>query len=133
MKHKNRCNCELCTELNNANKSRESVVRFVKLASILAEKTKLPPLDIARHVCHLQRIARRAKANATALCNVAGHQERHDKRAESLRRQGARIVADLGGGFALTIGGDPRGPCCWLKIPGIPGDGWDRDAGHPIY
>ena len=31
----------------------------------------------------------------------------------------------------LMFGGDPRGPCGWLKVSDMPGDGWDH--GFAIY
>lgn len=113
--------------------SRESYERGAELAAILARHTKLPANIIARHVCHLQRIARQAKASAIRDCNDAAYQGQHDRKIASLERHAAGMLADFGAGFTLTLDGDPRGPCCYLKIPGVRGDGMDPDAGHAIY
>lgn len=118
---------------------RESYERAAYLAALIARKSDLPAHLIARHVTHLQRIARQAVNSAVNLCNVPDYQERHDRKMESLRKHGYTIVeqlnkaAPMGSAYNLALGGDPRGPCCWLKIPGERGDGMDPDSGFAVY
>ena len=114
--------------------ARDSAERAAELAILVSRHSALPANVIARHVCHLQRIARQAKASATALCNVPGYQERHDHKVHRLRHHATCICLELGAGFRVELDGDPRGPCCWITIPGERGEPLSHDEkSYSVY
>lgn len=125
--------------------ARQSAERAAELAAIIARKCDLPANVIARHVCHLQRMARQAVNISTNLCNIPDYQEIHDKRVYSLTARGNKIAAEIAkaqpgdqlapgrGGARVHVGGDPRGPCFYLQIDGAKGDGWDPERGYAVY
>lgn len=114
--------------------SRESAERVGVLCILVSRHTDLPANVIARHVCHLQRIAWQAKSNATALCNVPDYQEQFDRKMARLRKHAAAICAEFANGFKVALGGDPRGPCAWLTIPGEPGESFSHDEkSYSVY
>lgn len=109
--------------------SRETHERAAHLAALLARKSPLPASVIARHVTQLQRIAKQAKAAEVNRCNVPGF----DYEGKLKRLAGHAASACKAMGVSIALGGDPCGPCCWLKIPGERGDGMDPDSGIAVY
>lgn len=116
--------------------SRESLHRACELTALIARACPDQPAHlIATRVAHLQRIARQAKAICERQCNGYHHEEdetRDNKRIDGLRRRAQALAADFCTSATVRLGGDPRGPCCRIKIPGQPGDGWDRGAGEYV-
>ena len=120
------------------------------LARALPDAT---PAAIARAVQAMQVAARAAKRWSEMECSYPltdAQQARGDKRVERLARAAFTALADahpqkagnpaqefgLIDGCArvrLRFGGDPRGPCGFLHISDMPGDGWSRDDGVAIY
>ncbi len=90
------------------------------------EIQKLNPHQIARIVLQLQREASAQKTAATNLCNIADYQETYDKKTASARARVAKLLEPFPG-VKARLGGDPRGACFYLAVPGIGGDGWDED------
>ena len=93
------------------------------------------PLAVA--VLAAQRAARTAKRRAEFACSfdegeaLATKRDKREMRAcvtisEALARAGVP-------GVIVSLGGDPRGPCGYLQVPGLPGDGWAQDRGFPLY
>ena len=121
------------------------------------------PAAIARAVRALQDAARAAKRWSETTCSYPltdAQQARGEKRCARLAQAAwAAIVACPGTaqsagrvpGYVayvrdavtehnpsartvrLRFGGDPRGPCGFLVISDMPGDGWSRDDGFAIY
>lgn len=94
------------------------------------------PHHIADTVAAMQKAARAAKTAAENACNYP-QTEAQEARAE---KRGARAQAHLNESLRLlfgdnleaptvTLGGDPRGPCAMLHIPGERGDGWGDGFG----
>lgn len=117
-----------------------SIERAAILAAILARvNPSLGPFQIAQNVMHLQRIGRQAETIAVNLCNLPDYQETFDKRMKGLRRRAGDICERLSvpcvhGNIWAALGGDPRGYCLKLHIPGMAGDGFGGvDDGLPVY
>lgn len=127
------------------------IERTGKLCAILARRfPDAAPHLLARAVVKAQRAGRSAKAAEERACNVSFPS---DEAAEafqlSLKRKAARTLAMLAEacagpdqppaeGLSVTMGGDCRGPCAWLRVRGtdgewMQGDGWDSEAGFPLY
>jgi len=95
------------------------------------------PHQVARLVTDMQRHTRMAKRHAlTAMYNG-----RSDTAADRLAAQYHQTAENfttrlesLGApkGTTVELGGDPRGPCGWLAIPGMTGDGCGN-PGFAIY
>lgn len=94
------------------------------------------PANIAHVVLQLQRIATSQKTAATNLCNIPNYQETYNKRTEGQRERVAALLEAFPGA-KVKLGGDPRGNCCYLSLPGVAGDAWDIDdngvRGWPVY
>lgn len=107
------------------------------------------PHLLARAVIRAQRFGLSAKALAERECNVPVAEAETDAARKRMDRKAARILAELeiacagpdkppAKWLAIRSGGDPRGPCAWLRICAedgdwMPGDGWDSAAGFPLY
>ena len=132
--------------------------RSALLAAVLARA--LPdaaPHLIARAVAAMQHAAKahkRAAENACSYPMTEAQTARADKRCARLHaaaelavyeacpppcaRDGVGVVyvgtsSKPIRNLRLTFGGDPRGPCGWLKVSDMPGDGWDHADGFAIY
>lgn len=118
--------------------------RAAELAVILAMHahscgTSTAPHRIAELVVTMQKAARGAKRKAEWECCDHSYSGEWGARAEGRQANTqAKINAALlalydGRDDAPTIelGGDPRGPCARLHIPGQRGDGWGD--GFAIY
>ena len=119
--------------------------RAAELAVILAlhshECGMIPaPHRIAKAVAEMQKAARTAKRAAENACNypMTGEQQaRVAKREERLQAElneelrAMVTVQHADKAPTIEIGGDPRGPCARLHIPGQRGDGWGD--GFAIY
>lgn len=126
-----------------ADSNRSSASRAAELAAILAQYctgigASPGPRHIAAAVMALQKAARSAKRQAEHACNYGYRDDAHEARA--LKRQAraqdklAEQLAQLTGGVLacrVELGGDPRGPCARLHVPGQRGDGWGD--GYGIY
>ena len=123
--------------------------RAAQLAVYLAQylhPLSNPPAPglIARTVVAMQKAARSAKRSEEALCNydygAGATEKRHARMAKVAAKLNSELRAMVGNiaawgatdGFpTVTLGGDPRGSCGTLHIPGQPGDGWGD--GFAIY
>lgn len=53
---------------------------------------------------------------------------------EGLRKRAGAILGALEvTGARSIVGGDPRGPCMWIAIPGIRGDGMEGGEQLAVY
>lgn len=99
---------------------------------------------IARTVVAMQKAARSAKRAAENACTcpvtpegVLRAARKQERQQETLNADLRAMVGDVAAwgatdGFpTVTLGGDPRGSCGTLHIPGQPGDGWGD--GFAIY
>ena len=116
------------------------------LTAYLCTELRLPPAPhkVAKVVCAMQKAARSAKRQAEHACNYGYRDDAHEARAmrrrDRAQEQLNAMLCELAGGGTLAaeyaptveLGGDPRGPCAWLKIPGQRGDGWGGE-GYGIY
>ena len=113
------------------------------------------PGAIARAVSAMQLAARAHKRDGEAACSYPRTEAQEARAAKRLERlagkawlmvycaSGVAMVGDAGDGWeslaahgrtlTLRFGGDPRGPCGYLTICDMPGDGWSRDEGFAIY
>lgn len=124
----------------NTNDSR---YRAAYLAHVLAGhpgQTALnPPHVVAGLVLDMQRAAKSAVTYETNRCNypmTEAQEERAQRRIERLQDGiNARLAAAWPGDAAprLSLGGDPRGPCARLTVPGQRGDGWNAEDGFAVY
>lgn len=98
------------------------------------------PYQLGRIVDDMQRATRAAKSWGVRLCNEPMDDRQHDRGMSRIHRMQAKINARLVELFGtddvdlcprVEIGGDPRGACGFLHIPGIQGDGWG--PGFAIY
>lgn len=118
-----------------------NIERAAELSAIIAKRYPLArPHMVARYVVAAQRASLRAKARAEWLCEyeeaegLAKRRNAAEDRAERAFLAGLREALALQEGEegpALELGGDPRGPCGRLHIPGLQGDGWG--AGFAVY
>ena len=122
--------------------------RAAELAALLARHYPAAPIGrIAAVVNQMQSAARAAKSWGERRCSV--------DMPESVQAKGERTIAriqsvinevlktpdmcanEYGSGVThsdparISLGGDCRGPCGSLHIPGLPGDGWG--PGFAIY
>ena len=134
-----------------SNTYRSDPHRAAELAAVLTAylctelRLQPAPHKVAKVVCAMQKAARSAKRQAEHACNYGYRDDAH--MARTMRRQDrtqARLniaLLDLAEGGAhstvepyaptVELGGDPRGPCARLHIPGQRGDGWGD--GWAIY
>jgi len=96
------------------------------------------PHVVAGLVLDMQRAARSAVTYETNRCSypmTEAQEERAQRRIERLEAGiNARLAAAWPGSPpVLSLGGDPRGPCARLKVPGQRGDGWNADDGFAVY
>jgi hypothetical protein len=97
------------------------------------------PMRLARVAVAMQKAGRMAKRQAENACNYPMTEEQQTRAARRLAKVQTQLNAELDemvghrGPLAPTIalGGDPRGPCATLHIPGQRGDGWGD--GFAIY
>lgn len=131
-----------------ADSNRSDPKRGAELAAILAQYCATigaspGPHHIAAAVMALQKAARSAKRQPENACNYGYRDEAAEARAMKRldRAQDKLNLVLLGlisGGLpaaeyapTVELGGDPRGPCASLHIPGQRGDGWGD--GFAIY
>ena len=130
-----------------ADSNRSDPKRGAELAAVLAQYCATigaspGPHHIAAAVMALQKAARSAKRQAEHACNYGyrdgAHEARATKRQDRAQDRLSLVLLGLiGGGLpaerapTVELGGDPRGPCARLHIPGQRGDGWGD--GFAIY
>lgn len=118
--------------------------RAAELAALLVQHApwqgfeKPQPHHVARTVAMLQRATVAAKHWAERQCNEPiddAQQARGDKRIAKMQAECNVALDVLFGGVVprctVKLGGDPRGACGRLHIPGQRGDGWGD--GFAIY
>jgi hypothetical protein len=108
--------------------------RAAELSALLAQRYPAArPYLLARAIVGAQRAALRAKARAERACTY-GEDEAADARCEAAFAAAIREALALDPteeAPRITLGGDPRGPCGYLHIPGLRGDGWGE--GFALY
>lgn len=123
-----------------ADSNRSSASRAAELAAILAQYcaslgvNNPPPFRIAAAVMAMQKAARSAKRACSYSYRDDAAEARATKRQVRAQDKLAEQLAQLTGGVLkcrVELGGDPRGPCATLHIPGQRGDGWGD--GYGIY
>ena len=129
--------------------SKPDPARAAELAAILAQRYPLSrPVMVARVIVEAVKLARYAKSRAELECSYPMTEENCNRAARRIERAAARINATLADACmgdadasvkrdpaqapTCDFGGDPRGTCGRLIVPGMDGDGWDRD-GFPLY
>lgn len=122
-----------------AAKAEEGPARCAELSIILARRYP----DAKGHlipglVVRLQQLAAMAHAYAEELCNGDIEEEEQEEREAKHHGIAADLAADMWWLFGeehlvINLGRDPRGPCCYLKVPGVRGDGWDPEEGFAVY
>lgn len=100
----------------------------------------VPAYQLGRIVEDMQRATRAAKAAGVRLCNEQMSEAQSDRLMNRTHKAEGAINAHLVELFGtddvdlcprVDLGGDPRGPCGRLHIPGQRGDGWGE--GFAIY
>lgn len=100
----------------------------------------VPAYQLGRTVEDMQRATRAAKAAGVRLCNEPMSEAQSDRLINRTHKAEGAINARLVELFGtddvdlcprVDLGGDPRGPCGRLHIPGQRGDGWGE--GFAIY
>lgn len=133
-----------------SNTFRSDPRRAAELACILtlyasSVGATVKPHLLADAVAAMQKAARAAKRQAEHECNYSYPDEaaearamkRQDRQQTQLNGMLAAIVEHATHGAEapnlphVELGGDPRGPCARLHIPGQRGDGWGE--GFAIY
>lgn len=125
-------------------------VRAAELAAILAQRYPLSrPVMVARVIVEAVKLARYAKARAELECSYPMTEENCNRATRRMERAAVKVNRELASaiyGAELSpkdadnamnmprceFGGDPRGCCGKLIVPGMDGDGWGRD-GFPLY
>jgi hypothetical protein len=122
--------------------------RAAELAVILTQYAVLQgaepsPSWIAGAVAEMQAAARSAKRRATHACNYGLDDKQEAAQERWTNRAQAKINAALAKATVpqdradmapkIELGGDPRGPCARLHIPGQKGDGWGWGDGFAVY
>ena len=124
--------------------SNKPAFRAAELAALLARHyPDANPYRIARVVAAMQTAARASVNWQVRRCNEAmteAQEERGERRiarmADKINHELSlsglgRTAAGAGTNAELSLGGDPRGPCARLTIPGQRGDGWGD--GFAVY
>lgn len=116
--------------------------RAAELAAILAQRYPLSrPVMVARAIVEAVKLARYAKARAELECSYPMTEENMNRAARRIERAARKLNAELAEAVmregsanmpVFEFGGDPRGACGKLRVPGLDGDGWGRD-GFPLY
>jgi len=97
------------------------------------------PYQIAAVVARMQKAARATRLAEMRACNVALTEKQ--QQAQEMKRNKAQedinttlrfLFRDHAEPPTILLGGDPRGACAFLKIPGLPGDGFNSTEGFPI-
>lgn len=92
------------------------------------------PVRISRAVVAMQKAARSAKRWELFSSNERHTEETEEKNERRLINMQDKLNAELramvtaqhaGQAPTISLGGDCRGHCAHLRIPGMPGDGWD--------
>ena len=119
---------------------KDSRYRAAYLAHALAE---LPGQPGARHgaarlVLDMQRAAKSAVTYETNRCSYPMTEAQEARAQRRIERLEAGINARLAAAWpgsppVLSLGGDPRGPCARLTVPGQRGDGWNAEDGFAVY
>lgn len=122
--------------------NRPDPTRAAELAAMLAKAYPAArPAMVARVMVEAVKLARYAKARAELECSYPMTEENCNRAAQRIFRATDKINADLRAALGLEspegaprceFGGDPRGACGKLYVPGLDGDGWGRD-GFPLY
>lgn len=130
--------------------NRPDPTRAAELAAILTQRyPHSRPAMVARVMVEAVKLARYAKARAELECSYPMTEENCNRAARRIERAAAKVNHDLASaiyGAKLSrrdaetainmprceFGGDRRGTCGKLIIPGMDGDGWGRD-GFPLY
>lgn len=119
--------------------------RSAVLSAILAKQfPEARPVLLARAIVAAQRTALSAKGTEEGFCNYAYTEADFDRFHARMKRKAVQLAAELAeacsaksGEIGLRFGGDPRGPCGYLRITQPdgtpnPGDGFGGD-GYPLY
>jgi len=127
-----------------SNTFRSDPRRAAELACILtlyasSVGAAVKPHLLADTVAAMQKAARAAKRQAEHACNYGYPTEAAEEHAMKRQDREQRKLNDMLCAFAASaearatveLGGDPRGPCARLHIPGQRGDGWGE--GFAIY
>lgn len=133
--------------------SKSDPKRAAELGALLARHyPKASVHCVAMAVREMQGAARTAVAWEVKRCNVPMSEVEDDRGRERLEKLQGRLNAMLEHGklhahpavgelhqrcapmeqpARVKLGGDPRGACAWLTVPGLQGDGWGD--GFAIY
>jgi hypothetical protein len=128
-----------------SNTFRSDPERAAELAVILAIYARdcgadPVPHKVASLVCEMQAAARSAKRAAENACNYPMSEAQQARAAKREEKAQTNINAALRDamrvpghevGPRIELGGDPRGPCARLHIPGQRGDSWGD--GFAVY
>ena len=127
-----------------SNTFRSDPKRAAELAVILAQHAaecgaSPTPHRVATLVVDMQKAARTAKRWAENECNYPTTEEQQKRAARREERALHAINEELAAYFqgtkdsppTIELGGDPRGPCARLHVPGQRGDGWGD--GFAVY
>ncbi|CAB4162077.1 hypothetical protein UFOVP786_24 [uncultured Caudovirales phage] len=135
----------------------ESAARTAQIAVLLSQHyPDATPFFAADTAVRLYSAARAAKAWEEARCNYAMTEAQEERGTKRIDRMEVRLNARLAvrslqaigpkdpdwmktipsngphdKPATISLGGDPRGPCASLDIPGLKGDGWGD--GFAIY
>ena len=121
----------------------ERAAQLAVYLAIHSQKCGVTPAPglIARTVVAMQKAARSAKRAAENACTYPVTPEgvlraaRKQERQQETLNAGLRHMGQHGAAAdsvpTVELGGDPRGSCGRLLIPGQPGDGWG--GGFAIY
>jgi hypothetical protein len=117
--------------------------RAAELSALLAKAYPAArPAMVARAVVGAIKLARYAKRRAEIECSYPMTEENVTRAAKRIERAAAKVNSALenatfppdGGAYeapTAAFGGDPRGCCGMLRIPGMQGDGFA--PGFPLY
>lgn len=129
--------------------AKDSRDRAVVLGILLAQHappkahSRMAPFFVAAFMGRLQSAAHSAKRRAVYACNnplteaqEAQEAKWHATTEASLNTALASLYGDMSPDRLPTVSigcDDPRGPSAFLKIPGMLGDGFDRERGFAVY
>jgi hypothetical protein len=105
-----------------------------ELAAHLARLAPSRPAHlIAEDADTFRLLALRAKRNAESECNGCLPEGAYERRnAAFLKRASGRARAYRG--LRVSVGGDPRGCCFYLKHPKLPGNTWGgAESGFGVW